>query len=375
MPLLLLAYLAFIGLGLPDTLPGTLWPVLRADYGAPQAALGLLLAATATGTFTASLLAGQLIAALGIGGVLAGSVAVTAAAALGFALAPPFPVLVLLALFGGCGGGAVDAALNAFAATRFAPRHLNWMHACWGLGATLGPAIATALLAAGFPWRAAWGAVGLVLAALALGFLATRGRWQAREREAMAATRPRLSALSVLRLPLARWQIAAFVLYCGLEAGTGQWAATVLVERWDATPEAGGAATALFWASLALGRVALGFVVDRLGADRLLRAMLLPVLLGSAGFALGLAGPALALLAVALAPLYPTLMARTPARLGAAAAAHAVGFQVAAATFGAGVLPALLGLAPLATVPWLLLGLAAALAFALRRILGSGQVG
>ncbi|WP_149541295.1 MFS transporter [Siccirubricoccus phaeus] len=375
MPLLLLAYLAFIGLGLPDTMPGALWPVLRADYAAPHAALGLLLAATSTGTFTASLLAGRLIAALGIGGVLAASVAATAAAALGFALAPPFPVLVLLALLGGCGGGAVDAALNAFAAARFAPRHLNWMHACWGLGATLGPAMATALLAAGFPWRAAWGAVGLVLAALALGFLATRGRWQAGEEEEAAAAGPRLTALAVLRLPLARRQIAAFALYCGLEAGTGQWAATVLVESRGASAETGSAATALFWASLAPGRILLGFVVDRLGADRLLRAVLPPMLLGSAGFALGLGAPFLALLAVALAPLYPTLMARTPARLGAAAAAHAVGFQVAAATFGAGVLPALLGLAPLAAVPWLLLGLAVALAFLLWRILDGRPAG
>src|SRR4051794_12559574 len=161
----------------------------------------------------ASLCAGRLIGALGIGGVLAASVAATATAALGFATAPPFAVLVGLALLGGCGGGAVDAALNAFAAARFAPRHLNWLHACWGLGATLGPALATALLAAGFGWRAAWGAVGLVLAALALAFLLTRRRWGA-----AAPATTRLPALAVLRLPMARWQIGAFFLYCGVEA-------------------------------------------------------------------------------------------------------------------------------------------------------------
>src|SRR3954451_8396552 len=113
MPLLLLAYLAFIGLGLPDTLPGALWPVVRPDYRLPAAALGALLAATSAGTMVASLCAGRLIGALGIGGVVGGGVAGTAPAPLGFATAPPFAVLVGLALLGGCGGGAVDAALNA----------------------------------------------------------------------------------------------------------------------------------------------------------------------------------------------------------------------------------------------------------------------
>jgi fucose permease len=365
-PLLLLAYVAFVGLGLPDPLPGALWPVLRVDYGLPAAWLGMLLLATSLGTMAASVLAGRFIQHLGLGGVLAASVAATATSALGFALAPPWPVLVALALLGGLGGGAVDAALNAFAAGRFAPRHLNWLHACWGLGATLGPAVATALLAAGASWRAAWLAVGLVLAALALAFLLTRARWGAPSGQASA----RLPALAVLRLPMARLQILAFFLYCGVEIGTGQWVATVMVERRGADPANASAITTLYWAALALGRVGMGFIVDRIGADRLLRWVAPAAVLGSAGFAAGEAWVSLGLLAVALSPLYPTLMARTPARLGAAAATHAVGFQVAAATLGAGLLPALLGLAPLAWVPGLLLVIAVGLALLLRRIVG-----
>ncbi|MFC7477006.1 MFS transporter [Dankookia sp. GCM10030260] len=366
MPLLVFAYIAFIGLGLPDPLPGTLWPVLRPDYGRPVAALGALLLAVSAGTMAASILSGRAIAAFGTGGVLAASVGLTALAALGAALAPPWWMLVALALLSGLGAGAVDAAMNVFAAARFQPRHLNWMHACWGIGATLSPAIATGLLASGASWRAVYLTIGLMLAALALAFLLTRARWGGPE-----AAGPRLPALAVLRNPMARRQIAAFFLYCGVEAGTGQWLATILVDARGAGPAAAGAATAVFWAALALGRIGLGFVVDRMGPDRMLRWAVLVAALASAGFALAPAGWDLAaagLLAVALAPLYPTLMALTPARLGAAAATHAVGFQVAAATLGAGLLPALLGLAPITWVPALLAGLAVALAVLVRRI-------
>jgi fucose permease len=367
MPLLVLAYIAFIGLGLPDPLPGTLWPVLRPDYGRPEAALGLLLLAVSGGTMAASLLAGRAMAAFGTGGVLAGSLGITALAALAASLAPPWPVLVMLALLSGLGAGAVDAAMNLFAAARFAPRHLNWMHACWGVGATLSPAIATLLLAGGGSWRQVYLVIGLLLGALSLAFALTRRRWGGPAQE----SGPAASITGVLRSAMARRQILAFFVYCGVEAGTGQWLATVLVAARGADPAMAGAATALFWGALAAGRVGLGFVVDRIGPDRMLRGAVLVAALGSAGFAFAPAGldlMSVGLLAVALAPLYPTLMARTPARLGGPLAVHAVGAQVAAATLGAGLLPALLGLAPVALVPVLLSGLALLLAWLVRRI-------
>jgi fucose permease len=343
MPLLLLAYLAFVGLGLPDPLPGALWPELRPAYGLNTSALGAVLAAGAAGYVTSSMLAGRAMGALGVGGVLAMSVAATALAALGQALAPPWALFLALAVLAGLGGGAVDAALNAYAAARFAPRHLNWMHACWGLGATLGPALAAALLAAEAGWQAAYATVGLVLAGLALAFVATRRRWT----EGAAVDGPRTPALTVLRLPVARLQILVFFLYTGIEASAGQWAATVLTEARGASPALAAAAATLFWAALAGGRVTMGFVVDRVGADRLVRLAVPAAAIAASLFAFGprAAGlPTLGLLAAALAPIYPTLMARTPARLGAAAAAHAVGFQVAAATLGVAVLPGMIGL-------------------------------
>ena len=340
MPLLALAYLAFIGLGLPDPLPGTLWPEVAPDYGLPNAALGLVLAGLAVGYIAAGLLAGRIIAAIGVGWVLAASLGATALAAAGQAFAPPWAVFVALATLAGLGGGAVDAALNAYAAARFSPRHLNWLHACWGIGATLGPAAATALLAAGAGWQAVYAGAASVLAALALGFAMTRRRWDDGRRVAG----PSVSALSALRSPLVRQQMLVFFVYTGLETGAGQWAPTVFAAR-GATPANSAAAAALFWAGLAGTRIAMGFVVDRIGADRLLRLAVPVSIVAAAVFALGIADTAaLLLLAAMLAPVYPTMMARTPARLGPLAV-HAIGFQVASAMAGVAVLPGLMGVA------------------------------
>lgn len=357
MPLLALAYLAFIGLGLPDPLPGTLWPEVAPHYGLPNAALGLVLAGLSVGYIAAGLLAGRLIGLVGIGGVLAASVAATAAAAAGQALAPPWAVFVALSVLAGLGGGAVDAALNAYAAQRFAARHLNWLHACWGIGATLGPGAATLLLAAGAGWQAAYAAVAAVLAALAGAFLATRRRWEG------AAPPPgmRVGAIPALRNKLVRLQIAVFFVYTGLEAGAGQWAATILAAR-GATPADAALAAALFWAGLTAGRIGLGFVVDRIGADRLLRLGMPVAVAAAAGLVAGLADILfLVLLAVALSPVYPTMMALTPARLGPLAV-QAIGFQVAAAMAGVAVLPGLMGLVAdlfgAGAVPLLLVALA-----------------
>jgi fucose permease len=370
-PLLILAFLAFIGLGLPASLPGTVWPELRPHFDVPHAALGLLLAARAAGHLAAAILAGRALQWLGIATLLSAGIALIAAAVLGQALAPGWAVFILFALLAGFGGGAVDSALNTFVALRFAPRHLNWLHACWGLGAALGPGLATVLLAAGAGWQASYLAVGALLAALALVFVATRGRWRM---QVEGLDGPPLPALSALRQPMVRQRILVFFLLAGAEVSSGQWAATVLADSRGASPAVAAGAATLFWAVMALGRVGMGLVVDRIGAERLLAVAAPAAVVAALGFALAPRGAdlvALGLLALAFAPLFPTLVARTPALLGATTAVHAMGFQVAAATLGVAVLPALVGLAVESfgaeAAPVIVAGLVALLAVLLRR--------
>jgi fucose permease len=354
--LLALAYLAFISLGLPDTVLGVAWPFVRDGFGLPQSGLGLVLGCGVGGYFLSGLLAGRLVRALGLGSLLAGSSGLVALGQLGYAGAPRWIFFFPVAFGIGLGSGAIDSGLNGYAARHFPVRHVNWLHACWSIGATLGPALMTSVLASGASYRVGYAILALALAAMAAAFALTRGRWNdagappAPAPDGLAAApvhEPVPGAWAVLRRGRVWLQLAIFLAYTGAEAGTGAWCFTVLRDGRGLSVEAAGFWTTAFWASLTAGRVALGFVVDRVGPDRLLRAATLGAVAGALGFAAlpGAAGRlGLVLLGFSLAPLFPTLIARTPARLGDAATHHAVGFQVSAATLGGALLPGGIGL-------------------------------
>ena len=175
--LLLVAYAAFVGLGLPDAVTGVAWPSVRGAFGLDQGGLGLVLAAAAAGYLASSLGAGGLVGRFGVGGLLASSSAAVALALLGYATTGTWPVFLFCAVVLGAGGGAIDAALNLFVATAFGPRQLNWLHASYGVGAALGPLLMTAVLAAGWGWRWGYAAIAAVLAALAALYFVSRRVW------------------------------------------------------------------------------------------------------------------------------------------------------------------------------------------------------
>src|SRR5688572_14826590 len=175
--LLLLAYLAFVSLGLPDTVLGVAWPSLRERFGLEPSAIGAVLVAGMVGYFLSGLCAGALMRALGVGGVLAASSGLVALALVGYALAPTWFSFFPIGLAMGLGSGAIDAGLNGYAARHFSVRHVNWLHAFWGIGASLGPMIMTAAIASGFGYRYGYASLALVLGVMASAFLLTRRRW------------------------------------------------------------------------------------------------------------------------------------------------------------------------------------------------------
>ncbi len=348
--LLVLAYAAYVSLGLPDTVFGVAWPSLRAEFGISQRSIGAVLSAAMGGYFLSGLAAGGAVARLGVGGVLTLSGALVATALFGYALAPSWAVFFPFGAVWGLGSGAIDASLNGYAARHFSVRHVNWLHACWGIGASLGPAVMTVFIARGSGYRMGYSALGAVLASMTLLFLLTRTRWDDAEPAPDAiASRPNAapeslqSALGSGRVWL---QLLLFFLYTGVESSVGQWCFSWLRERRGLTIEAAGSWTSAYWASLTVGRLVLGLLIERIGADRLLRYATIGAVLGvtlftSAGGLLGCAG--LLLLGSSLAPLFPTLMARTPARVGDALAHHAVGLQVSAGTLGSALVPSVIG--------------------------------
>ena len=225
-----LAFLAFISLGLPDGLLGVAWPSIRNSFGLPLDSLGLLLAFSTAGYLTSSFLSGRILRVLPIGTVLALSTAAAATALLGYALTPLWPLMLILGFLGGLGGGAVDAGLNAYGASHFSARILNWLHAFFGLGTTVGPLIVTGVLSAGASWRYAYVVVGSAQVALAITFFLTRGRWL-RVAETVTEDTPPLTPArtrDTLGRPLVWLGMLVFFVYTGVELIAGQWTYSLL---------------------------------------------------------------------------------------------------------------------------------------------------
>lgn len=347
-----LAFLAYVSLGLPDGVPGVAWPAVRHDFAQPLSALGLILVTATVGYFASSSGSGWAVQRLGVGGVLVGSGALIVVGLLGYAHAPSWGVMVGFAVFAGLGAGAIDAALNVYAARHFAPRTMVWLHGCWGVGALLGPVIMTAAIGSAHGWRAGYAVLAAIIGAITAGFVLTLRRWDAPATTSADAAAPAavasLPLAAVLRRPAVRLNVALFFVYTGLEASIGAWATSLLRESRGASEATAGTAAALYWGSVMAGRFAMGALTAKVSPDHILRAVTaaLPAVLVAIALA-RTALPtmvALMILGVLLSPIFPLWTSITPRRLGPEVATHAIGLQVAAGCLGMSVVPSALGL-------------------------------
>ncbi len=386
--LLIVIYLAFISLGLPDSLLGAAWPSMHGALGAAISQAGIISTVIAAGTIVSSLCSEKLIRRLGTGLVTLLSVAMTAVALFGFSTAGSVAALCLWAIPYGLGAGSVDAALNNFVALHYGPRHMNWLHCFWGIGATAGPYIMGMCMAKGRGWSAGYQTVGLIQTALAVCLLASLPLWQ-RHRRA-DGERPegaRASTLrGVLRLSGARPMLAAFFCYCALEATAGLWAGSYMTAYRAVPAERAAKYVSLFYLGITLGRFLGGLVAGKLGDRMLVRAGLAAACIGIAlmltPIGEGLLPAGLAILGLGCAPIYPSLLHETPENFGQDASQAVMGMQMASAYTGTTLMPLLFG-AVTARVgtgvyPVFLLLLAAALAAmterANRRLHGDGAL-
>jgi fucose permease len=354
--LLILAYLAFVSLGLPDGLIGVGWPSMRSEFAAPTEAVGFLLAAGTAGYLTSSVVAGFTIARLGIGWLLAGSTALASLALTGYALSPGLTPTMAFALVLGLGSGAIDSGLNAYAAGAFGPRHMNWLHAFFGLGVAVGPLIMTAVLAAGLAWRWGYGMVAIAQVVLAGAFVLTVRAWGDRSAPGRGEAQHPASAEPVvppriratLTMPAVWVGAAAFAVYVSIEVAAGLWAFLLLTEGRGLGATAAGIGVSIYWGGLFAGRVVQGLVAERVGSDRVLRGSLAGMTAGAMLVALPgsawLAVTGLALVGFGAAPVFPLLTLTTADRVGAAHTDRAIGLQIGAAGLGAALVPGGIGL-------------------------------
>jgi fucose permease len=351
--LVILSACAFVSLGLPDGLLGVAWPSMRLTFARDLDALGLLLVAATAGYIASSATSGRMLRHMNLGGVLALSCLLTALALVGYAVSPDWRLLVALAAVLGVGGGGIDAALNTYAATHHGPRVLNGLHACYGIGAALGPLIMTAVLSRDLPWQLGYAIVGAAQLLLAAAFGATRPLWPRTTRSNIDAARAEVADVparlgETLALPGARLAALTFVVYAGVEASLGAWTYTLLTAARGLPPSEAGAIVSVYWGGLTAGRVLAASAGGGLPPRRLLGISMAGVFAGTLVIWLG-TGAIAALIGIAVAgcacgPIFPTLVATTPSRLGAHHTANAVGLQIAAAGLGLSIVPALVGI-------------------------------
>ncbi len=345
--LLLIAFVAFISLGLPDGLLGVAWPSMRADFGVPLDAMGLLLAALVAGYVVSTTLSGALVARLGIGRLLALSSTLTAVALIGYTLVPQWYMVMMLGFFGGFGGGAIDAGVNNYVAYHYR-QMLYLLHAMFGIGTTIGPLLMTAALNLD-TWRAGYLLVGIFQLGLALTFLITADRWRQDEDEEAEAdsTNARATLLQTARTPLVWAGILFFLLYTGIEVSVGQWSYTLFTEGRGTATSVGGLLVGAYWGAFTLGRLLSGLIVRRMSEKTFLRLSFGGLLLGTLLIWWNpipfVSRAALPLVGLSLAPMFPALIGSTGDRLPRRHTANAIGLQIGAAALGGAFVPGLAG--------------------------------
>jgi fucose permease len=353
-------YLAFISLGLPDSVLGVAWPSMRPALGSPLEAAGLIALLLMSCSAVSSVASGWLNKRFGTGRIVLASSALTALGLLGYSFAPSFAWILVAALPLGFGQGAVDSSLNGYVASHYSSRHMNWLHASWGIGATIGPVIMTAFIA-GSGWRDGYRAISGIQAVLALLFLASLGLWtrtaaraaEAPAAEAPAATEgPRATSQARPKIGGMRsfepWlQVAMYAVYAACEFSVGIWTVSMLRESRGISPAVAGNWVSLYYGGIMGGRILTGFVADKLGNRFMAR---LGLMIAAAGCVLlslrtgeWLALPGLLLLGLGFAPIYPCMMHETPARFDDETYHRVVGLSVGAACVGGSVLPGLVG--------------------------------
>jgi len=350
--ILAVAFASFVVLGLPDGMLGVAWPSMSGSFGVPLGALGILLTGFTVGYMSATILLGTLVGRFGYAAVLVTSMGALGTGGVLYFLSTNWILLVGTSAVMGVGAGLLDAGLNAFGAHRFRPRDLNWLHAAYGIGATLGPFVMTPLVASGTSWR--WGYLLFALLALvgAVFFLRSRTEWTVSEAPPSETRTNRAGPVDDARDRRRRavfvLSVALFFIYTGIEVVAGQWAFSLLTISRGITTAAAGTAVAIYYASLTAGRIAFGFISERLAPTRLLRLVLTGVGVGTVMIWIPrpavTALPGLAILGFSLAPIFPTLVGQTPGRVGPRLASHMIGIQIAAANLGAVTLVGLVGI-------------------------------
>lgn len=350
--LLAVIYLAFISLGLPDSLLGAAWPSIYQNFDVPVSYAGIVSMIIALGTVISSLQSDRLTRRFGTGMVTAGSVAMTAVALMGFSCSNAFWMLCLWAVPYGLGAGSVDASLNNYVALHYASRHMSWLHCMWGIGASAGPYIMGFALTGGQSWNMGYRYIAFLQIGLTAILLLSLPLWKRRPQPAVTETGQEssraLSLREIVRIPGAKEIMITFFCYCALEQTAGLWASSYLVLHKGVEAEVAAGFASLFFIGITVGRAGSGFLTMRLSDAAMVRMGMGVIVLGIVALVLPLGSMAalagFVLIGLGCAPIYPCMIHTTPALFGPERSQAIIGVQMASAYVGTCLMPPLFGL-------------------------------
>lgn len=356
--LLIIIYLAFISLGLPDSILGAAWPVMQGDLGAPLETAGLLFMTIACGTIISSLVSGRILKRYGTGKVTFVSVLMTAVALLGFHFAPSIIWLMVCAVPLGLGAGAVDTGLNDYVAVNYKARHMSWLHCFWGVGATLGPIIMAQFISGDSSWRNGYFLIAAIQFALVIMLFFTLPLWKKvkinrndRLLEESDELKDVINEKETNNKPLqtkgVKWALTTFFFYCGVEATVGLWGSSFLVNVKGISVATAAGWISFYYAGITVGRLITGFVTYKVTNRTLIRWGQLLALSGAIILVLPLPSAfsfvGFIIVGLGLAPIFPCMLHETPTRFGKEHSQTIMGYQMAFAYTGTTFMPPLLG--------------------------------
>jgi len=346
---IIIIYLAFISLGLPDSLLGAAWPVMRLDLDASLEAAGMIAMTITFGTIVSSLFSEKLIKRFGTGKITFISVFATAAALLGFSLSNSYVWLIICAIPLGLGAGSVDAGLNNFVALNYKAHHMSWLHCFWGIGVTMGPVIISRGIKSNNDWRSGYLTISIIQFVLVVILFFSIPVWSKVSKNTNAENTPGSMpqaegpGVRVFKIKGLKLALTAFFFYCGIEATTGLWGSSYLVNIKNMSPADAARWISAYYAGITIGRFIVGFITMKLSSKTLIRCgqiivvigvilllLPLPVQFSLAGFVL---------IGLGCAPIFPAMLHETPNRFGKNNSQKIMGLQMAIAYVGGALLP------------------------------------
>jgi len=349
--LLVIIYLAFISLGLPDSLLGSAWPTMYQEFSVPVSYAGGISMIIAVGTIVSSLQSDRLTKKLGAGKVTAISVLMTAAALFGFSISHSYAALCLWAIPYGLGAGSVDASLNNYVAIHYASRHMSWLHCMWGIGASIGPYIMGYALTDGQSWNMGYRYIAILQIVLTVILFFSLPLWKKQKTDGMEqhgeeSAKP-LSLKQIVKIPGAKEILVTFFCYCALEQTSGLWASSYLALQHGLAAETAAGFASLFFVGITVGRAVGGFLTIKLNDTQMIRLGQGLILCGIVCLFLPFGSisalPGLVLIGLGCAPVYPSIIHSTPEHFGVDKSQAMIGIQMASAYTGTCLMPPVFG--------------------------------